>query len=118
LVREKWDEWKPVFPLVFYQKLYTSEGAFEMDMILNRIPSFVNSEMNEMLTTTFSDEEITNALFQMGPTKSPRSDGLPALFYQRHWPIIQGEVCNAVHEFLAGGDNPSDFNGTGSDPKG
>jgi hypothetical protein len=96
----------------FYHKLYTSKGASEMDMILNRISSFVNSEMNDMLTATFSDQEITKALFQMGPTKSPGPDGLPALFYQRHWPIIQGKVCNAVREFLAGGDSPSDFSDT------
>jgi hypothetical protein len=96
----------------FYQKLYTSEGASEMDMILNRITSFANSQMNEMLTAIFSDQEIIKALFQMGPMKSPGPDGLPALFYQRHWPIIQGEVCNVVREFLAGGGSPSNFNDT------
>jgi hypothetical protein len=96
----------------FYQNLYTSEGASQMDRILDKIEAFVSPEMNEKLTATISDQEIQKALFQMGATKAPGPDGLPALFYQRHRPMIQTEVCDAVREFLAGGDNPIDFNDT------
>lgn len=62
------------------------------------------------LTTVFSDEEIERALFQMGQTKTLGPDGLPTLFYQRHSPLVQDEVCRALIDFLNINDVPVDFN--------
>ena len=45
----------------------------------------------------------------MGPTKAPRPDGFPALFYQRHWEILKDDVCAAVKGFLLGSDIPYGF---------
>lgn len=46
----------------------------------------------------------------MGPTKAPGLDGLPSLFYQKHWPFVKTEVCASVKDFLNGNDFPEDFN--------
>jgi hypothetical protein len=67
----------------FYAQLYASEGASDMEAILYNISEHVNADIKQKLTLPFSDEDITKALFQMGVTKSPGPDGLPALFYQR-----------------------------------
>jgi hypothetical protein len=83
-----------------------------MDKILDKVVPLVSDEMNSKLLLQVSDEEIERALFQMGPTKAPGPDGLPALFYQRHWPLIKEEVCKAVRDFLSGGTIPEDFNDT------
>src|SRR4051812_3303401 len=48
----------------------------------------------------------------MGPMKAPGPDGLPSLFYQRHWALFRDDVCRAVRDFLNGGDIPDDFNDT------
>jgi hypothetical protein len=68
--------------------------------------------MNSVLTAALTDKEIEDALFQMGPTKAPGPDGLPALFYQKHWDLLKAHVCRAVKEFLAGSEIPEDFNDT------
>jgi hypothetical protein len=80
----------------FYEQLYTSEGAADMEKVLDHFHSFVTEDMNQKLTTAYSKKEIETALFQMDPTKSPGPDGLPALFYQRHWAIFKDAICNAV----------------------
>ena len=42
----------------------------------------------------------------MGPTKAPGPDCFPALFYQKHWTMLQDDICQAVRNFLEGGDIP------------
>ena len=59
--------------------------------------------MQQLLLSDFSVEEIKIALFQMGPTKAPRPDGMNALFYQKFWHIMGDTVVNAVLDYLNGG---------------
>lgn len=49
------------------------------------------------------------ALFQMGPTKAPGPDSLPALFYQTHWSFLDDDIFHAVRSFLEGGPIPEGF---------
>jgi hypothetical protein len=96
----------------FFQQLYTSEGSREAAGVLELIGGLVTEDMNSKLIVSFSDSEIEVALFQMGPMKSPGPDGLPALFFQRHWSLLRSHVCRAVRDFLAGETCPEDFNDT------
>jgi hypothetical protein len=72
----------------------------------------VTDEMNSALLKEWTDEEITHALFQMGPMKAPGPNGLPALFYQRHWYLLKKHVCAAIRDFMVGKECPEDFNDT------
>lgn len=71
-----------------------------MEAILDAIPTKVNQNINVELCKPYTDEEIKDALFQMGLTKALGPDGFPALFYQCHWDLMHKEICQAVKSFL------------------
>jgi hypothetical protein len=48
--------------------------------------------MNTELSKSFSEEEIGNTLFHMGPLKASGLDGFPARFFQRNWKTIRGDI--------------------------
>jgi hypothetical protein len=60
----------------------------------------VTTEMNQVLGHAFTEMEVDEALKQMQPMKSLGPDGFSARFFQRSWPIVKGEVCKIVLDFL------------------
>ncbi|RLM61231.1 hypothetical protein C2845_PM14G08380 [Panicum miliaceum] len=56
--------------------------------------------MNESLRNEFSEQEIGDALFQIGPLKAPGPDGFPARFFQRKWGLLKKDMIRGVLEFF------------------
>ena len=52
--------------------------------LVDLVESKIFDDMNEALCKQFMSEEISYALFQMGPLKAPGPNGFPTCFYQRH----------------------------------
>lgn len=55
-----------------------------MQSIVSILQSGVTEEMNGEICTAHSVEEICVALFQIYPTKSPGSNGMPPEFFQKY----------------------------------
>jgi hypothetical protein len=49
--------------------------------ITSLLQPIISQEMNAGLCKEFPDEEISNAMFQIGPVKAPGPDGFPARFF-------------------------------------
>jgi hypothetical protein len=72
----------------------------------------VSEDTNDLLCKDFSDEEIGDALFQIGPHKAPGRDGFLAPFFQRNWRTIKVDVIQAVKCFFRDGVMPEEVNDT------
>ncbi|XP_074266604.1 uncharacterized protein LOC141589883 [Silene latifolia] len=82
--------------------------------LFGAIKTVLSSDQQDYFSFVFTRKEIRMAVFQLGPTKSPGPDGVPAIFYQKFWCHIKTEVEDAVLFMLNTGTIPSDFNRTAS----
>ena len=65
----------------FFQGLYTRDDKVIPQELIDLFPKKVDDKMNETLVKTATDEEIGDALFQIGPLKALGPDGFPARFF-------------------------------------
>jgi hypothetical protein len=79
---------------------------------LASLSTCVIDAMNADLLKRFTEDEISTALGETHPLKSPGPDGFTACFYQRSWETVKREVCNSVLGFLNNGIFDSSINTT------
>ena len=87
----------------YFKEVYTKDPTLNSQVLLDSITPKVIEEMNTALCAPFSEKEVSNALFQMGPLKAPGTDGFPARFYQRNWAVLKSEIIATVLEFFVTG---------------
>ena len=92
--------------LEFYQALFTSQSSENFDEILVQIPRVVTIEMSNDLLAEFKIDEVETALKKTAPLKSPRSDGMPPIFYQHYWSLVGNNVVDDILYFLNLGNLP------------
>ena len=98
----------------FFKNLYTRDETICPEPLLDMIQNKVNGNMNDALCKPFTDDEISDALFQIGPLKAPGPDGFPARFFQRNWEVLREEVIGAMRNFFDEGVMPEGVNNTSS----
>ena len=84
----------------YYRHLFSSSGSEGLKEILHGIPLTITTKMNEKLTKDVDEMEIKSALFSMNPNKSPRSDSMTPLFFQKVWHIVKFDIINAIRSFF------------------
>jgi hypothetical protein len=83
--------------------LYSSDHDINADDLISLLHQPITKEMNKTLCREFSDEEVGDTLFQIGPVKALGPDGLSGCFFQRNWALMKKDVIDAVKDFFSSG---------------
>lgn len=84
----------------YFNTLYTNDDCVDPSLAMPLFDRVSTAEMNEELCRPFTDEEIGDALFQIGPLKAPGLDGFPARFFQRNWGLLKEDIIQVVWVFF------------------
>ena len=87
----------------YYKTLFTSSTPVDMEEVLNGVTRVISTKMNDQLIQEFTASEVEHALFQMGPLKVPRPDGMSPIFYKKYWHIVGPDVTAGVLSCLRDG---------------
>lgn len=96
----------------YFQYLFLARRRGNYNHILSSIDRCISKEDNSKLEAKYKNEEIHEALKEMGPTKAPGEDGFLALFYQKCWSIIREDVTSYCLNLLNEGTDLSLINKT------
>jgi hypothetical protein len=94
----------------YFSKLYQADLTVQPVTITESFDQKVSDTDNDALCAEFTDEEISFALFQIGPTKAPGPDGILACFFQRNWGTLKEDIIKSVRDFFAKGVMPDGIN--------
>ncbi|XP_019097444.1 PREDICTED: uncharacterized protein LOC109131210 [Camelina sativa] len=91
----------------YFEDLFKRSDVSGISDILQEISPITTDAMNRSLTREVTEAEVRKALFAMHPEKSPGPDGMTALFFQRFWPSLKGDLVALVKNFFrTGGFDP------------
>ena len=93
-----------------YQDLFTTSNSSLSTLVLDQVPQVITEDMNSQLIGEFSTWKVAAALKQMDPLKALRLDGMPPLFFQHFWPIVEGDITPSVLSWLNIGILPHPLN--------
>lgn len=91
----------------YYMNLFTSVNSINTHRVLEAVKPKVTEEMNRYLTQPYNASEIKQALKQMHPAKSPGPDGMPPLFFQSFWNLIDKSFVDTCLAILNDGVDPT-----------
>ncbi|GKU86405.1 hypothetical protein SLEP1_g936 [Rubroshorea leprosula] len=82
----------------YFQELFTEENwrRPKLDGICFRQ---ITQFDNDLLTSTFSEQEIKEEVWNCEPSKSPGPDGFNFRFIRTMWEVIKDDIINFVREF-------------------
>lgn len=96
----------------YFQNIFIADRSLDPSPIVDLMQTHVNDEINAALCADFSEQEISDTVFQIGPLKALGLDGFLARFFQRNSATVWSDVIAGVREFFHTGIMPASLNDT------
>ena len=96
----------------YFAHLFTRENGEIDNSVLESVPRKVTDGMNEELLLPFTEQEVKEALFNIGDLKARGPDGLHAIFYKRFWSMLGDDLVTEVLQAVNSCTIPSGWNNT------
>ena len=96
----------------FYQELFTTSNPTLHEDVLDQIPRVILDDMNKDLMCKFKEWEVVQALKHMAHVKAPNPNGMPPLFFQHFWHMIERDVIHLMLSWLNSSTLPHPVNHT------
>lgn len=109
---------KEIFRGIAQKVLQSSVRVDEVDQIKNVAEDFYRRLLGEThhvfrhtlpaaciagMGANVSEKEIRDVIFSMNGSKAPGPDGFSAAFYHKSWPVVGGDLIEAVKDFFENG---------------
>jgi hypothetical protein len=82
----------------FFKNLYSADTSVRPQDVIQLFQPKINDEMNSDLCKDFSAEQISDALFQIGPHRDPMIFGK---IFSEKLGVLKSDVVKAVQFFLS-----------------
>jgi hypothetical protein len=101
-------------PLIsdYFAGLFATEVDEPDPGLLSKVIPKVSERMNSDLTAAYTPEDVKKALFSIGDTKAPGTDGLHAIFFKKCWSIIGDSIVKEVLDAINNKAIPEGWNDT------
>ncbi|GKV09429.1 hypothetical protein SLEP1_g20934 [Rubroshorea leprosula] len=102
-------EWKhkfeelQVIATTYFSSLFSSTAPSSIEQVTSCLCLRVTIAANDFLLQPFMEANITEALYQMHPTKALGPDGLSPSFFQCFWSIVKDDIVKPCLDFLNNG---------------
>ena len=96
----------------YFHKIFSADTSLDASAVTGLFEQVVSPADNARLCAPFTDDEISDAMFQIGPLKAPGPDGFPARFFQRNWGVVKDSVVAVVRDFFSTRCMPEGVNAT------
>ncbi|XP_010451528.1 PREDICTED: uncharacterized protein LOC104733662 [Camelina sativa] len=84
----------------YFEDLFRNSNTRGVSEMLQEVTPLISDVMNREPIRDISEAEVRKALFAMHPEKTPGPDGMTALFFQRFWSSLKGDLVALVREFF------------------
>lgn len=99
----------------YFQEIVGSEGnaqLFAQEDITSLLDFSCSETESALLEKSFSSKEIKEAFLSLPKNKASGPDGFPPEFFLALWPVLGGEVTEAIKEFFSSGKLLKQWNAT------